>query len=248
MFSYEILAKHLKSKKINYKINYIDFIDSTNQYAWKLIKNNIEIPAIVITKNQTNGKGQRENKWFSSINKSLTFSIIINQNKKYEKLLSLKVAIAIIEGIKKTINIYCDLKWPNDIMKNNKKIGGILIEQKKDKIVIGIGINVNENLNDINSIIKNKSTSLKIISNLSITLEMLLANILNEFESYYYQLDNKNIIKKWEKYCCHINKNIKFHENYKNLKGKFLGIKDNGNAIININGEKHIINSGIINL
>ena len=248
MFSCEILEKNLKSKKIKYKIHYLDSINSTNQYAWELIKNNIKIPAMIITKNQTDGKGQRENKWFSSINKSLTFSIIINQNKKYEKLLSLKVAIAIIEGIKKNINIYCNLKWPNDIMANNKKIGGILIEKKKDKIVIGIGINVNENLKDINPIIKNKSTSIKIISNLSIKLEVLLANILNEFELCYYQLDNKNIIKKWEKYCCHINENIKFHENYKTLKGKFLGIKDNGNAIININGEKHIINSRIINL
>lgn len=248
MFSCEILEKNLKSKKIKYKIHYLDSINSTNQYAWKLIKNNIKIPAIIITKNQTDGKGQRENKWFSSINKSLTFSIIINQNKKYEKLLSLKVAIAIIEGIKKNIDIYCNLKWPNDIMANNKKIGGILIEKKKDKIVIGIGINVNENLKDINPIIKNKSTSLKIISDLSIKLELLLANILNEFELCYYQLDNKNIIKKWEKYCSHINQNIEFHENHKTLNGKFLGIKDNGSAIMNINGEKYIINSGIINL
>jgi len=247
MFSYEMFKKQIKSKKIKYKIHYIDSVDSTNQHASKLIKKNIEIPAIVITKNQIKGKGQRENKWFSSKNKSLTFSIIINQNKKYEELLSLKVAIAIIEGIKKNIDIYCDLKWPNDIMANNKKVGGILIENKKEKNVIGIGINVNESLKDINPIIKNKTTSLKIISNLSIKLEMLLADILNEFELYYYQLDNKKIIKKWEKYCCHINKNIKFHENHKTLKGKFLGIKNNGNAIININGEKHIINSGTIN-
>ena len=248
MFSYEILKKHLKSKKINYKINYIDSIESTNQYAWKLIQKNIEIPSIIITKNQTDGKGQRDNKWFSSINKSLTFSIVINQNKKYEKLLSLKVAISIIEGIKKNTDIDCKLKWPNDIMINNKKMGGILIEKKRDKIVIGIGINVNESLKDINPIVKNKSTSLKIINNLSIKLEMLLADILNEFELYYYQLNNKSIIKKWEKYCCHINENIKFYGNDKTLNGKFLGIKDNGNAIININGKKYTVNSGIINL
>ena len=248
MFSYEIFKKHLKSKKINYKINYIESIDSTNQYAWELIKKNIEIPSIIITKNQTNGRGQRDNQWFSSINKSLTFSIIINQNKKYENLLPLKVAIAIIEGIKKNTNIDCNLKWPNDIMKNNKKIGGILIEKRRKKIVIGIGINVNENLKDINPIIKNKSTSLKIINNLSVKLEMLLANILNEFELYYYQLNNQNIIKKWEKYCCHINKNIKFYKNHKMLKGEFLGIKNDGNAIININGKKYTTNSGIINL
>jgi len=248
MFFYEIFEQHLKTKKIKYQINYIKSIASTNQYAWDLIKKNIKSPVIVITKNQTNGKGQRENKWFSTANKSLTFSIIINENEKYDELLSLKTAIAIIDGIKKNTNIECKLKWPNDIMLNEKKIGGILIEKKKGKIVIGIGINVNENSEDINPIIKNQSTSLKIISNLSIQLEILLANILNEFESSYYEINYKNIIQKWEKNCCHINKKIKFHKNHKMINGKFSGLTNNGNAIINIDGEKQIITGGIINL
>ncbi len=170
MFFYEIFDEHLKTEKINYKIQYIETIESTNQYAWNLITKNIKNATIVITKNQTNGKGQRENKWFSSPNKSLTFSIIMKVNKKYDELLSLKTGISVIDGIKKNTSIDCHLKWPNDIMINEKKLGGILIEKKKDNIVIGIGINVNEDLEHINPLVKKYSTSLKIMSNLSIQL------------------------------------------------------------------------------
>ena len=247
MFTYDMFNKHVKIKS-KYQIQYIESINSTNEYAWNLVANNIHLPAIVITKNQTNGKGQRDNKWFSSLNKSLTFSLIINENSQCDQLLSLKIGIAIIEAINKNINIKSHLKWPNDIMINNKKIGGILIEKKKNKIVIGIGINVNEDLSDMNSTIKNKSTSLKIAANLSIELEILLAMILNEFEFYYNQKNYKKIIKKWEENCFHINKNIKFYKNDKITNGKFLGLTKNGNAIINISGYKKIINSGIINL
>ena len=248
MFFYEIFDEHLKTEKINYKIQYIETIESTNQYAWDLITKNIKNATVVITKNQTNGKGQRENKWFSSPNKSLTFSIIMKVNKKYDELLSLKTGISVIDGIKKNTSIDCHLKWPNDIMINEKKIGGILIEKKKDNIVIGIGINVNEDLEHINPLVKKYSTSLKIMSNLSIQLEKLLANILNEFEYNYYQTNYKNIIKTWEKNCCHINKNITFNKNYKIISGKFAGLANNGNAIINIDGEKHTMSGGIINL
>ena len=248
MFFYEIFDEHLKTEKINYKIQYIEAIESTNQYAWNLITKNIKNATVVITKNQTNGKGRRENKWFSSPNKSLTFSIIMKVNKKYDELLSLKTGISVIDGIKKNTSIDCHLKWPNDIMMNEKKIGGILIEKKKDNIVIGIGINVNEDLEHINPLVKKYSTSLKIMSNLSIQLEKLLANILNEFEYNYYQTNYKNIIKTWEKNCCHINKNITFNKDYKIISGKFAGLANNGNAIINIDGEKQIITGGIINL
>ena len=248
MFFYEIFDEHLKTEKINYKIQYIETIESTNQYSWNLITKNIKNATVVITKNQTNGKGQRENKWFSSPNKSLTFSIIMKANKKYDEMLSLKTGISVIDGIKKNTSIDCHLKWPNDIMINEKKLGGILIEKKKDNIVIGIGINVNEDLEHINPLVKKYSTSLKIMSNLSIQLEKLLANILNEFEYNYYQKNYKKIIKTWEKNCCHINKNITFNKDYKIISGKFAGLANNGNAIINIDGEKHTMSGGIINL
>ena len=206
MFFDEIFYQYLEYTKKKYTIKYRKKLDSTNQYAYHLIDKNVKDRTIIITKNQTNGKGQRSNKWFSSKNKSLTFSLIIKTNQKYDELLSFKIGIALIEAIKKNSGISCKLKWPNDIIIERKKIGGVLIEKKKNNLVIGVGINVNESEQDINPIIRSESVSLKILTNISTQLEHLLANILNEFEKYYYQTNLQKIIQKWEENCCHINK------------------------------------------
>ena len=248
MFFHEIFDEHLKVKKIKYSIQYIEKVKSTNQYAWSTIIENTKNIIVIFTKNQTNGKGQRNNKWFSTPNKSLTFSLVLNTNKKYEELLSLKTGIAVVEGIRKVTGIDCHLKWPNDIIFNEKKIGGILIEKRSKKIVVGIGINVNENLKNLNSLINKKSTSLKIISNSSIQLEKLLANILNEFEFHYHQTNSQNIIKMWKENCRHINQNIKFHQSHKIISGKFVDLSNDGSIIVNIKGKNHVISGGIVNL
>ena len=248
MFLYEIFNAHIQNKKINYKIHYIETAESTNQYTWNLKSQTLKHGNIIITKNQTNGVGRRGTEWLSSKNNSLTFSLVIKEHQKYDHLLSLKTGISIVEGIKKNTGIKTTLKWPNDIMINNKKIGGILIEKKKEMIVIGIGINVKENYNDFHPIIQNQSTSLKIISNLSINLEKLLADILNKFEQNYYENNNEKIIKKWEIKCAHMNKNIKFHNNQIITNGIFEGLNKNGAAIIDTKGNKKIIFGGIIDL
>ena len=248
MFLYKIFNAHIKNKKINYKIHYIDTTKSTNQYAWNLESQALKHGNIIITKNQTNGVGRRGTEWVSSKNNSLTCSLVIKENQKYDHLLSLKTGIAIVEGIKKDTDIKATLKWPNDIMINNKKIGGILIEKKGNMIVIGIGINVKENYNDLHPMIQNQSTSLKIITNSNIVLEKLLANILNKFEQNYYEKNYKKIIKKWEMKCAHMNKNIKFHNNQIITNGIFEGINKNGAGIINIQGNKKVVFGGVIDL
>ena len=248
MFLYEIFNAHIQSEKINYKIHYIETTESTNQYAWDLKFPTLTHGNIIITKNQTNGFGRRGTKWLSSKNKSLTFSLILKEQQQYNHLLSLKIGISIVEGIKQDTGINTTLKWPNDIMINNKKIGGILIEKKKKMIVVGIGINVKENYNDLHPMIKNQSTSLNIIDNSEISIEKLLANILNKFEKNYYEKNSEKIIKKWETKCAHMNKNIKFHNNKIITNGIFKGINKNGAAIINIHGNKKIIFGGGIEL
>ena len=246
MFEYNVFETHLKSTQIGHKLKYFETISSTNDEAKKYLNKHNQHGYVIITKNQTNGRGRRDNKWFSVPNKSLTFSIIINQNKiKNNQLLSIIPAVAITKAIKQNSNLQCNIKWPNDIMLNNKKIGGILIETKFDYAVIGIGLNVNENYNDLNINIENNSSSLRINKLPVIKLEILLANILNVLEECCNQ-KNENLINEWLNFCSHINKKIKFHENNHIVSGIFKGINQNGQAIININNQTELISSGII--
>ena len=247
MFEYNIFETHLKSEIFGRHIKYFNSIHSTNSEAINYLSEDSH-GYVIITKNQTSGKGRRSDQWFSVPNKSLTFSIIINHKKiKNKNLLPIITAVAIIRAINKISKIQCSIKWPNDIMLNNQKIGGILIEKKNDHMIVGVGINVNEEMDDLNTEIKNISTSLRINSAPLIQLEVLLAYILNELEKCCYE-DDTNFIEEWLTLCYHIDKEIKFHKNNKIIKGTFKGINANGQGIININNQTELISSGMIEL
>lgn len=131
----------------------LNAIDSTNSYLKKLVREtSVADRTVVVAKQQLKGRGQMGNGWHSEMGKSLTFSMF----KRFENLLpenqfmiSMVVSIAIADVLKGLHIPNLAIKWPNDILSGNKKIGGILIENVLEGsfikyAVIGIGINVNE--------------------------------------------------------------------------------------------------------
>lgn len=130
----------------------LDHVDSTNNYIAKLAKRGI-IPhgAVVLSYDQQNGKGQRESGWIGESGKNLTLSIYLeHQNKEIKDLQYLTYAVSLgILDLLKAHGIEAKIKWPNDLLVDDKKITGILIENKIGEIgwkssIIGIGINVNQ--------------------------------------------------------------------------------------------------------
>ena len=228
---------NLDSQSFGKKILYLPETKSTNDDIWENFNND---HLIIITDNQTAGKGQRGREWISQQFKSLTFSIGILDDNKNSKLISLKSAISIAKTINDLTGLDALIKWPNDILINNKKVAGILTESKikNDKriINIGIGINVNNESNELENV-NQPATSLMIESNNKFSREILLANLIKCIDSILYK-NNMAIINDWNKLCAHKNTLITFH-NYKNklIKGKFIGIDKEGRAIIDINGK-----------
>ena len=156
-----------------------------------------------------------------------------------------------MDGIEQLTAIKCGVKWPNDIILNNRKVGGILIETKKNVdnfyIVIGMGINVNENIDDMYHDIKETGTSLKIVNNTPIQREQLLASILNILEKRFLSPWENNI-KDWEKKCVHFNKNISFKYNNNIIEGIFKGLNKKGGAKLNSMGNQLEFSTGIMAL
>ena len=247
MFFVPLFLSNLKTKKMARKIEYIRTTNSTNETIYKMFQNNkIKPNDALITDNQTAGKGRRGSTWFSSPGKSLTFSFIIKEdNDLLMKKIPLISGIAIINAIKKTTTLDCQLKWPNDILYNSKKLGGVLIEKKGGHFIIGIGLNVNES--SFNQSIENKTCSIFSIINHSIQREPLHAYIFNNFEELLNQ-DIDKIIKKWESLCNHMNTFIKFHHSQNIIEAKFIGLNKKGEARIEIDNDEKKFNSGIIEL
>ena len=166
-------------------------------------------------------------------------------------LLPLLSGVSIVQGIKSTTSIQTGLKWPNDIMLNGKKIGGILIESRSTQngigIVIGMGLNINESITDLSKILCEQSTSLAMHSGKQYNIELILAAILNEFEQLYLQQWD-TIIPIWKEYCIHQDSEITFHTEKGLHQGVFQGISSYGHAKIQINGKTQSFPAGMIML
>lgn len=131
----------------------LNAIGSTNEYAKDMAGSySFKEPVVIWAKNQTAGRGQRGTKWASKEGESLTFSILLRPSQftiADQFSISMLVSVAIAEVLNRLQLPQIKIKWPNDILADGKKIGGILIENSLkgnqiDSCVIGFGLNVNQ--------------------------------------------------------------------------------------------------------
>ena len=178
------LSDHLlDTKVIASKIFYKKELGSTNEKALNLDNDSY---GIVICDKQTYGRGRHGRKWISTPYKDLAFTIIIPKNYIMDGQSLVDIACESIVTTLKELKISGRIKYPNDIYVDNKKISGILCEQKvKDKVitqVLGIGINVNSNFQDLEPIQDKLYTSLLLELGKEVSREKLLKNIIETID------------------------------------------------------------------
>ncbi|AIJ04869.1 biotin/acetyl-CoA-carboxylase ligase [Methanocaldococcus bathoardescens] len=215
------------------EIIHLSEINSTNDYAKELAKEG-KRNFVVLADKQNNGKGRWGRVWYSDEG-GLYFSIVLDSKKYNPKVVNLLVPICIIETLKNYVDKELGIKFPNDIMvKVNgsyKKLGGILTELTDDYMIIGIGINVN---NQIRNEIREIAISLKEITGKEIDKVEVFNDFLKTFESYLEKLKNKEIddyeiLKKYKKYSITIGKIVKiFLSNNEVITGKVYDIDFDG--------------------
>ncbi len=187
----KIQAK-LKTSLFGTNIYYEESLDSTNDYTMQLAKEGAPEGTIVLTEYQESGKGRLNRSWFSSRGQNLLMSILLRPELEIEMVQKIALATATIlidslEDFYKNRKIKIselEVKWPNDILLNGKKLGGILAESKlKNKtmeaLVIGIGLNVNSTKNEFPEDIRDLAISLKDFIGKDTSIEDLLTFFLN---------------------------------------------------------------------
>ena len=176
----------------------LDAIDSTNSYLKKIILEKDIVDLTIVTANfQTQGKGQLGNVWESEDSKNLLCSIYkkdLGIKVQDQFVVSMLVSLSIIMTLEKINLPKLYIKWPNDIMSDNKKICGILIENivKHNSIresVIGIGLNVNQNT------FKNlpNATSIKKIKGVVFNIDELLNDLANNLQKQFSNFNQSNM-------------------------------------------------------
>lgn len=256
MFNLNLFDIKLETNTIGRNFIYLDEIDSTNSFL--LDKNNkiYEDGTVVFAEKQTKGRGRMNRIWYSEPGKNLNFSILITNKYFFGKnlnLLNLGVSLAAANSIERLSLLHTNVKWPNDILINNKKTAGILLEanshgSKIERLVIGIGINVNQTSfkGDFNY----PPTSIKLECKENIEREKLLAEILNNFEEMLLKIISKpeSVSVDWRNKCDMFGKRITVKQENKLLTGIFEDIDDSGYLILRTQKRKEKIHFGDVRI
>ncbi len=242
------LRSQLNSESFIKKIVCVDETDSTNLLA-KREKDNPG-GTVFVAKKQTNGRGRTGKVWNSDDENALYMSILIKPRVLPEKIsnLTLVFGLAVFKALKNYADV--GIKWPNDIILNNKKVSGIMCEMSvvndmTDYVVCGVGVNINND--SFPDEINNVATSLKLETGNTFIISEIAAEILDEFEVLYSEyIDNglENIINDYRINCITLSKEVKVIIDSKEVIAYALDITDDGGILVRTDDGDEIIKSG----
>jgi len=231
-----------------FKFYHYKILTSTNDKAKEFSKKGLS-NIVIAAEIQTKGKGSFNRNWISDIGG--LYMTIVSKEKNLEKsrYLTLISSIAVAKTIIKLSNLKAQVKWPNDVLVNDKKICGILTEiisGKENYALVGIGLNVNQIKFGKNII----ATSLKIETNKNYNIKKITNEIIRQFYILYQYYKNKKyekIINVWKKYSHTLGKRVKAKTLSGTYTGKAVNIDKGCNLVLELgNGSiKKIIEGDI---
>ena len=229
---YKIPANTLFTGK---NLVYVPQCHSTNTLAADLSqKTGVPEGTVVITNNQTAGKGQRGNTWEAEAGKNLTFSVLLKPfflSAREQFYLTVITSLAVRDSVAMHLGEEVKIKWPNDIQVNGKKIAGILIENnlsgdRVSQSILGIGLNVNQT-----TFTTPTATSLSAISDEDYDTNTILSSVLENLEGYYLRLrkgDASALRNAYYEHLYWLNEKHLFEVGGKEVSGIITGVDTTG--------------------
>ncbi len=255
LFSSEV-NEGLKTKFMGRKIYYYMAVSSTMDIATELGMKGAPEGTVVLTETQTKGRGRLGRSWSSPKYKGIYLSLILRPKilPNQAPILTLLAAVSVCEAIKEITDLDCKIKWPNDILIQHKKLGGILTELNAEVdgvrfIVIGIGLNVNNDkkslLSGATSLKEQKKEKINPVRNTPLSMRNKISNgvnriellrkILQRLEDNYRRFpetSHRTIIEKWRNYSLTLGKRIKIIYQHKHLEGTAIDIDIDGGLLL----------------
>ena len=238
------IQRGLSTNYIGKEIHYFPELKSTNIMAKEKALHGEERIAegtLIITERQSAGKGRLGREWFSPAG-GIWLSIILypQLSPSYISRITLMTAVATVKALENYTLIKPQIKWPNDILINEKKVCGILTEMSAELdiinwVVVGIGVNVNIDHQRFPEDIQANTISLKEVSGEEVLRVKLAQTFLQEFEKYYEKLKRKefsSILKEWKLYSHTLGKKIRVDMGERIITGEAIDINEEGALIL----------------
>jgi len=253
------ITSNLKTKIIGQRAYYFDSLDSTQKQALKIAGDPANNGTVIVAAKQTGGRGRSGRKWISPKG-GIWISIILKP--KFDisitTLFPIASALALSIAIEKTFSIKPELKWPNDLTVKGKKVAGMLVDaslesNKIENLILGVGINFDINVNQIEKLLKGTPNFYGVASlkggKQDVRPVQLVQTFFFELEKIYKSLNakqTKKIISEWTSRSSTIGKEVEIDTIDGKIKGKAIRIDEDGTLIISENNKSHKVIAGDI--
>ncbi len=248
----------LKSKILGQEIHSYKVIKSTNDLAFSLAEAGAPEGTLVVAEKQTKGKGRLGRSWFSPPKLGIWMSLILRPSILPSQApgLSIAASLALVLTTKELTGLLAFIKWPNDLIINNKKFCGILTElsaelDKINFVILGVGVNINHTSKDFPKGLRDIATSLKIETGEKISRVDFLKRFLEKFEKIYLQYKKTGLLTFKEECLRHsylLGKRITIQVGNEILEGKAENLDDNGALILRTKEGLRTITAGDVSL
>jgi len=241
-----------------HELAYLEFhreIASTNDRAIQIIQQEIHrYPLLILAQQQTAGRGRGANRWWSSKG-ALTFSLVLDAQamdlpEQVWPQLSLTTGLAICEGVEDVVDCKAQLKWPNDVYLEGRKLAGILIETsgvRQKQLVIGVGMNVNNSVAQLPDV-ASSAISLSEYGSRVALVDVLLG-VLDRLFAHLACIGtgNDQLQSKWQQRCYLTNRYVRIDMASEQIEGICQGIDGNGALLVRSSGRLQRCYAGVVN-
>lgn len=233
-----------------------DKIDSTNAEALRLIASGAQAPLVVLAERQTAGRGRRGREWVSPFAENIYYSMVLPVMGGAAQLqgLSLVVGLAVLKVLHTFGVSSAGIKWPNDMVVNNRKIAGVLLELVGDisdlcHVVIGIGVNVN--MLEVDSDIGQPWTSMAIETGGLVDRNVFVRALsiqLSEYLQRHHKFGFAACIAEWDRYDICAGRSVKLTTAVSEVHGIACGVDDSGGLVVLVDGVRKVFSGGEVSL
>lgn len=233
-FDLDAVGSRLVIGEIRWSIHYEPACDSTQDLARAAAASGAAQGWTAVTDLQLQGRGRQGRSWSAPAGRALLFSTILQPPIDVLPLLPILAAVAVAGGIEVATEALPDLKWPNDLLLDGKKLGGILLEHPAgSSVILGVGLNINQTAGEL----PEGATSLAVELGHPVAREGLLAAILNDLGNAYERADREGvdwIVPGWRSRSSMLGKPVTFRRDGLPIRGLAEDVGADGALLVRI--------------
>lgn len=253
----QVIVQKLRQQGATNIVEVHNLIDSTNSYLMRRLPNNVTHGQVCIAEYQSSGRGRRGKQWISPFGSHLYLSMYwhLEQGLSAAMGISIVIGLAVSDVLKSEYDLDVQLKWPNDIYVEGKKLAGILVELEGQSVgpgncVIGLGLNLNMPQQSAVQI-DQPWTDLQQAVNTPIDRNQLAANLITTISKrleQHHKFGLAPMLNDWQRQDYFINQAVRLVTGEKETRGICRGINASGALLLEVDGKQKPIYGGEVSL